>query len=132
MIRLAVLGLSLEANTFSTKKTTMEGMQRRRAIHWRDGVAAQYLGSTATLAGFLDPDIRSGVEIVPLVSYRAGAAGEFTAECLDGATSQMVEMLREAEPIDGVLLSLHGAAVSENAEFADAEIASRIRAAVGP
>lgn len=132
MARLAVLGLSLEANTFSTVKCTVEGMVDGGGIHRADEMTAHYLGSTATLAGFLDPDLPPGVELVPLVSYRAGARGEFTAAAFEEATADMAESLRRAGPLDGVLLSLHGAAVAQNVEHADAEAAARMRSVVGP
>lgn len=132
MARVAVLGLSLEANTFSTVKSTMERMTAEGGIHRGGEIAAHHLGSTSTLAGFLDPDLPPEVELVPLVSYRAGALGEFTENTFEEATADMAESLRRAGPFDGVLLSLHGAAVAENAEHADAEAAARMRAVVGP
>jgi microcystin degradation protein MlrC len=130
--RVAVLGLTLEANTFSTVKATMEGMQREGGVHRGAAIADHYLGSTATLAGFLDPDVPDGVELVPLVSYRAGALGQFTADAFDDATADMAAELRARGPFDAVLLALHGAAVAENAEHADAQAAERMRAVVGP
>ncbi len=132
MPRLAVLGLTLEANTFSTIKATMDRMYAEGGVHLGSEIADHYLGSTATLAGFLDPGVPADVDLVPLVSYRAGALGEFTAETFDRATADMATRLAAEGPFDGVLLALHGAAVSENAEHADAEAAERMRAVVGP
>lgn len=132
MKRIAVLGISLEANTFSTVSATMSRMAAEDAIHRGQGIVDQYIGSTAILAGFLDPDIPDGVEMVPLVNFRAGAVGAFDAETFDAALADMTQALRDSGPFDGVLLALHGAAVAENAEYADAETARRVRAEVGP
>ena len=132
MSRLAVLGLMLEANTFSTVQATMERMRAEGGVHRGAEMAEHYLGSAATLAGFLDPDVPDGVDLVPLVSYRAGALGAFTGDTFDRATADMAAMLAGGGRFDAVLLALHGAAVAENAEHADAEAAERIRAAVGP
>jgi microcystin degradation protein MlrC len=129
---MAVLGLSLEANTFSTVASTIERMRSEGGVHRGAEIAEHYLGSTATLAGFLDPDLPDGVDLVPLVSYRAGALGEFTADTFDRATADMAAALRDQGPFDAGLLALHGAAVAENAEHADAEAAERMRAVVGP
>lgn len=132
MRRLAVLELTLEANTFSTRKTTFASMADDGGIVRGQEIAERYTGSTATVAGFIDPDVPADVEIVPLVAFHGGANGEFTAAAYDQATSEMLTALRNNGPFDAVLLSLHGAAVAENAENADAETAARVRAVVGP
>lgn len=130
--RVAVLGLSLEANTFSTVNATMERMESERAIHRGTDMVRHYGDSTATLAGFLDPDLPADVELVPLVSFRAGARGAFTADTFDRATAAMASALSDDGPFDAVLLALHGAAVAEHVADADAEAAARMRAVVGP
>lgn len=132
MPRLAVLELTLEANTFSTRKTTIASMGDDGGIVRGQEIVEQYTGSTATVAGFIDPHVPADVEIMPLVGFRGGANGEFTAAAYDEATSEMLTALRDNGPFDAVLLSLHGAAVAENAENADVETAARVRAAVGP
>jgi microcystin degradation protein MlrC len=43
----------------------------------------------------------------------------------------LVRELRDAGPVDGVLLELHGAMVAENAQDGDAEILRRVREVVG-
>lgn len=132
MTRLAVLGLSLEANTFSTVKATVARMTADRGIHRGSELVAEYGESTATFGGFLDPDVPAGVELIPLVGYQAGALGEFTAETFDQAVGDMVAELQANGPFDGVLLVLHGAAVAENHRDADAEVAAQVRGAIGP
>lgn len=132
MPRLAVLELTLEANTFSTRKTTIASMDADGGIVRGQEMTERYAGSTATAAGFLDPQAGPDVEIVPLAGFRGGANGEFTAAAYDEATGELVTALRNDGPFDAVLLSLHGAAVAENAENADLETAARVRAAVGP
>ncbi|MGB6455798.1 MAG: M81 family metallopeptidase [Streptosporangiaceae bacterium] len=129
---MAVLELTLEANTFSTRKTTIASMNDDEGILRGQELVERYSGSSATVAGFLDPDIPADVEIVPLVGYRGGANGEFTAAAYDEATKGMLTALRNNGPFDAVLLSLHGAAVAENAENADLETVVRVRAAIGP
>lgn len=132
MFRIAVLELFLEANTFSTSKTTITSMAREGGILRGQTLIERYLGSTAPLAGFLDPDLPDGIDLVPLAAYRGEAAGEFTASTFETATAGMVDVLIEQGPFDAVLMSLHGAAVAENTECADAAVAVRVRATVGP
>jgi microcystin degradation protein MlrC len=58
--------------------------------------------------------------------------GPIGADAFDWLVGEMVELLRAKGPWDGVLLNLHGAAVADNYLDADAEIAARVRAVVGP
>lgn len=132
MPRLAVLQLALEANTFSTQKTTIEWMAAGGGIHHGQEMVEVYGQSNATLAGYLDPNVPEDVQIVPLVGYRSGANGEFTAETFDRATAEMVSQIEDNGPFDGVLLSLHGGGAAEGIERMEAETAKRVRAAVGP
>lgn len=132
MPRLAVLQLTLEANTFSTQKTTIATMQAAGGIHHGQDLVEIYGASNATLAGYLDPNVPEDVEIVPLVGYSGGANGEFTAATFDEATAAMMSAIRDNGPFDAVLLSLHGAGVAENAEHSEAETARRVRSIVGP
>lgn len=132
MRRLAVLGVSLEANTFSSVKTTEELIRADGGFHAGAEMVAQYEDSTATLGGFLDPEVPDDVELVPLVGFASGARGEFTAGAFDSIVGQLLAALADGGPFDGVLLDLHGAAVAENHPDADAEVASRVRDAVGP
>lgn len=132
MSRLAVLGLSLEANTFATRRTTIESMAAAGGITRGQEMVERFVGSTATLAGFLDPDVGDDVQLVPLINYQAQAGGQFSAAAYDEATAEMLRLLQEQGPFDAVLLSLHGAGVAENAEHAESETSSRVRAVVGP
>lgn len=132
MSRLAVLGLSLEANTFATYRTTIESMAAAGEITRGQQMVERFGDSTSTLGGFLDPEVPSDVELVPLIYYDARPGGQFAAATYDEATQTMVALLHEQGPFDAVLLALHGAAVAENVEQADNQTASLVRRAVGP
>src|SRR5205807_7849553 len=45
---------------------------------------------------------------------------------------EMIDALRGAMPVDGLLVALHGATVAENFPDADGEMAARLRHALGP
>jgi len=54
-----------------------------------------------------------------------------TAEAFESLCGQIVELLAEGKPLDGVMLALHGAMVSEKFADADGEIVRRLREALG-
>ncbi|HZO33373.1 MAG TPA: M81 family metallopeptidase, partial [Chloroflexota bacterium] len=75
---------------------------------------------------------RLGVEIVPLLFANTGPIGTITRDAFDRIVGEMMALLRERGPWDGVLMAQHGAAVSEEYPDADGEIVRRAREVVGP
>jgi microcystin degradation protein MlrC len=57
--------------------------------------------------------------------------GTIKAEAFERIAGELLAVLKSALPLDGLLLALHGATVSENFPDADGEILSRARALVG-
>ena len=76
-----------------------------------------------------------GVELVGLLSPRnavGGSSGSWiTKEAFDKYTGGIVKDLEEQGPFDGVFLALHGAMAVTGVPRPEAEIARRVRAAVG-
>lgn len=76
-----------------------------------------------------------GVELVGLLSPRdavGGSSGSWiTTEAFDKYTGGIVRDLEEQGPFDGVFLALHGAMAVTGVPRPEAEIARRVRAAVG-
>lgn len=128
-MRLAALGLSHEANTFSSipvdrtviEAATLRG-ERIRAVHG---------SARTTMAGFLsvaDDD----VEVVPLAHCTLVPSGAITADALELIADELVAALAGAGPFDGVLAALHGAAVAEGCPDVDGYLLHRFRQVVGP
>lgn len=126
-IRLAVLGLSHETNTFSTEPYTLA----EHGTGLRGGeILAAHEGTPSTYGGFVtDP---GELEIVPLVAAGTTPCGPLSRADLDAQLDLMAQLLTEQGPFDGVLLSVHGAFVAEEVHDADAAVAARVRQAVGP
>ncbi len=76
-----------------------------------------------------------GVELVGLMSPRGAVGGSsgswITAEAFDKYTGGIVKDLEEKGPFDGVFLALHGAMAVTGVPRPEAEIARRVRRAVG-
>ena len=113
-MRFAMLGVSHETNTFSSRPTTYAHFERSGILRG-DEIRRRYRESQATLAGFFDAGDRLGVEVVPLVFAITEPMGTITADAFDRIVGEMLERLRTGGPWDGVLLGQHGAAVSERA-----------------
>ncbi|HEX7126973.1 MAG TPA: M81 family metallopeptidase [Thermodesulfobacteriota bacterium] len=130
-MRLAVLGLHHETNTFAPTATTCEDFARAGILRGGEVVRA-YRDSHATLAGFFDAAERHGADCVPLLYTTTEPSGTITADAFDRIVGEMLDRLASGGPWDGVLLAQHGAAVAEGYPDADGEIAARVREVVGP
>ena len=113
-MRIAIGGISHETNTFSPLKTDL-ALFERRGVHSSEALLPAFAGTKTILGGFIDGARSEGFEAVPTMLAEAAPSGTVTTEAFDRLTSLLIDGLREAGPIDGVLLELHGAMVAENA-----------------
>jgi microcystin degradation protein MlrC len=128
--RLALLGMNHEANTFSPHvidRARWEIFGTRRG----EDLVAHYGQSRSTVAGYLAAGKWDDVQVVPLAFTQFTPAGQITAEVFDEIVGELLQLLRDNGPFDGVLLALHGAAVSEEFPDADGRIARLVRETVG-
>jgi microcystin degradation protein MlrC len=90
-------------------------------------------GTRTELGGVLDAARERGIELVPLLMAKASSsAGVLLDGVFSAILGELVERLRQAGPVDGVLLVLHGAMVAERYDDATGEILRAVRAAIGP
>ena len=57
--------------------------------------------------------------------------GPVTTEAFENLVGRIIEQLKAAPKLDGILLALHGAMVAEEYPQADGEVARRVREAMG-
>lgn len=131
-MKIATLGISHEANTFSTVPASLEQWERAGILEGQ-AITDQYATAQATISGFLElASVEPGVEVVPLVFGRITPMGAITAHAFEVLVSRMLDALSAQGPWDAVLLAQHGAAVSEQFPDADGEVTRRVRELVGP
>jgi microcystin degradation protein MlrC len=133
-MRIAIGGISHESSTFSTVPTTLQHFRERG---WYEGeeLLQTFNGTKSALGGFIDAARDAAYEVVPTMTASAVPAGPVTAEATETLTRRLAELIREAhteQPLDGVLLALHGAMVSELDDDGESYILRAVRAVVGP
>lgn len=112
---------------------TVEDWTRIRPPDTGDAV----LTAGSYIRGFTDSAREySGIELIGLTSpvgvYGGSSRAWSTEETFDHFMDLMLADLREAMPVDGVYLALHGAMAVRNVPRPEAEIARRFREVVGP
>ncbi len=130
-MRLALLGYYHETNTFSATPTDYAQFDRNGILHGAE-IVREHREAQSTITGYLDVGEEPGVEVVPLYFTTTGPLGIISADAFERISAECLQLLTDHGPWDGILLVLHGAAVSEQFHDADGEFAARVRALVGP
>ena len=126
-MRVGIVGLSHESNTFSSLRTTIDNFEVWEGPRIFDAFKSTY----HEIAGFIKGSTEYGFEAVPLLAARATPSGPVVREAYESLLERILEKIGAAGRLDGVLVALHGAMVAEGFEHADAETVGRIRRAVG-
>ena len=135
MARIAVGGFQHETNVFAPYRTGYEDFVRAdewpplsRGVQMLDRVRGLHL----PVAGAIQRLRALGHEIVPLLWCSATPAAHVSEQAFERISAMLLETLRDALPIDGVLLDLHGAMVCAHVDDGDGELLRRVRSIVGP
>ena len=121
-------GVSHETNTFSTVPTGLDNF-RRGTLLTANEIPGARRGTHSALGATFEAADKFGWTLLHPVSASANPSGKVT----DEAYEKLVGMLIDgADGIDGALLHLHGAMVSESYEDGEGELLRRLRAKVGP
>ena len=73
----------------------------------------------------------SGCYIAPLLNASTCPGGYLTASCYGTLKGELLRRLRDALPVDGVLLLLHGAAAAEGLDDLEGDLIAAVRECVG-
>jgi len=130
-MRIAALGVLHETNTFQRVPSTYESFQRFEMLRG-DEIARYHRTASSSLTGYFEGAERFGFDLVPLFFTTTGPTGWVTRDAFDRITGEMVDLLHEHGPWDGVLLCQHGGGAAEEFPDLDGEVARRVREAVGP
>jgi microcystin degradation protein MlrC len=126
-LRVAIGRISHETNTFSAVKTRLEDYNPRYGREIFD----VYEGTRTELGGFIKVLRGMGAEIVPTIAASATPSGPIDREDFELMVEKILDGIREAGGVDGVLLSLHGAMVAEETPEAEGTILRAVRGLVG-
>lgn len=124
--RIAIASLMQESNSFSPLKTTVETFASYYLLRG-DEMLTGYGDARTEVPGFFNILAEAQAEPVPLLAAYAAASGTVTRQAFDVLVGEMEERLRAVDPVDGLLLALHGALVVEDQPDGDGEAIQRLR-----
>ena len=136
VLRLAAAGFQHETNSFAARPADLSSFERDDSwpgLRRGSDVPTALAGLNIPLAGFLsaagdDPE----VEILPVLWASAEPCGPVTTQAFERIAGMILHELREAAPLDGLYLDLHGAMIAEGHLDGEGEILRRVRAEIGP
>jgi microcystin degradation protein MlrC len=125
--RIAYGGIMHESNSFKPAMTPLSEFH----VYRGEEIPREFANGNGELAGYIEGAGKFGLDLVPTLFAEATPAGPVTADALDKLTAELITRVRAAGRLDGLLLALHGAMVTEKYPHGDAEIVRRLREAVG-
>ncbi len=128
--RIAVGGLLHETHTFAPTPTTLDDF--RATWHAGPNLLTNLRGTQTGVGGMIDGLEDRDWEPIPTFYAAALPAGTVTESAYKVLKAEMCARTQAALPLDGVLLHLHGAMVSETTLDAETDITEAIRTIVGP
>ena len=121
-----------ESNTYSKHISDFAWFQKRC---WKigDEVLERFRGVRTEFGGFIDAfsEYRN-IELVPILAAEATPSGPVSSDVAQRVQKMICKALADAPQVDGILLSLHGAMVTESSEDGEGDLVEAIRSVVGP
>ncbi len=131
-MRLFTATLATETNTFSPMPTSLESY--REGVFLRPGEHPTDAPRMCTAPLFVGRKRaqQEGFELIEGSCFAASPAGTTNRADYETMRDEILEQLKAALPVDGLLLGLHGAMVAHGYDDVEGDIIERARAIVGP
>ena len=119
-----------ETNTFSRVPTDM-AVIRRRDYHLENEIPEAFRGTRSAFGATFEAADKLGWTLVHPVSANPNPSGTVTDDAFETIAGMILDAVDAKGPIDGALLHLHGAMVSQSYEDAEGEFLARLRRRLG-
>lgn len=130
-MRVAIGGIVHETNTFSNIRTTLDLFRQFEGQAMLDALT----GTKSGIGGFIDIAARERLTVVPTLYANATPSGFVAREAIEEMEQRLLDGIAAVQAsgdLDGVLLSLHGAMVTEVDDDGEGHLIHRVRELVGP
>ncbi len=131
-MRLFAATIATETNTFSPLPTSIEAY--RESVFFRPGEHPDDAPRMCTAPLFVARKRAraEGFELIEGSCFAASPAGTTNRADYETMRDEILDQLKAAMPVDGILFGLHGAMVAHGYDDVEGDILERARAIVGP
>ncbi|WP_273793704.1 M81 family metallopeptidase [Brucella anthropi] len=128
--RVAIIEFINESNTFTQNRTSMSDF---RASHFfiGDEIPANFRDTGSEIGGAIKVADEKGWTPVYLTAAHAEPNGPVLESARKEITGECLRRLKEAGPVDGIFVALHGAMVTETDQDGDCQFLREIRSVIG-
>lgn len=128
--RVLVAEFTHESNMFVSGLTDRAAFADRLAV-FGPAVLDELQDTNSELGGYLDVMSAAGADIVPAMAVSATPGPVIEREAFEYYWDKLANAIRDADPLDGIGLALHGAMALEDHHDGDGLILERVRELVG-
>lgn len=129
--RIAIVGIYHESNTFVDSPTTMIDFEKGYLLRG-EAIRAEYAAAHHEVGGMIEVIDQAGMEAIPVFFASATPGGTIEADTFNALLDELLERLDAVLPIDGCLVSPHGAGVTEEHRDMDGYWLQKVREKLGP
>ncbi|MFD2738884.1 M81 family metallopeptidase [Sulfitobacter aestuarii] len=133
--RVALAGFLHETNTFAPTPATYEAFCQGGGyvpMTRGAGMFEAFRNVNLGMSGALRIAAECGWQAVPVLWAGAIPSAHVSRDAFERIASEIIAGIRDAGPLDGVFLDLHGAMVAEHFDDGEGELLRRVRTVVGP
>lgn len=128
--RVLIAEFKHETNTFNKELTGFESYKKRH-VKYGDEIISFFTGTKTEVGGFIDIARKEGITLIPSIAANACPGGKVKMEVFHHVKDNIVKTYMENQPIDAILLALHGAMVLEDYPDGEGELLEGLRKIVG-
>lgn len=121
-----------ETNRYCPGITDMEIYTQRNAVFGETAVRERFAGAKNEMTGFMDYFCeRTDYRVVPVLAMNAAPGGVVDQKVWELVRDKLLEAIGKEDKVDGLLLCLHGAMVTQLYEDGEGELLEILRQRVG-
>ena len=128
--RIAIGGIWHETNTFASDVTRYSDFESYQFASEHELIDL-YSNTNTELGGMISESRKVKFDLAPTLFAAAVSSGIIEQDSFLRLVDELTGLIRKSLPLDGIALSLHGAAAAEHFDDADAYILERVRQVVG-
>jgi microcystin degradation protein MlrC len=130
--RIAIGGLWHETNTFAPDRTRLEDFERFQ-LKRGEAVIRDHSKTGTELGGVITAAAREPQPplLLPLLFAAAVPSGTVEARAFEFLLDELIDEVRRQQPVDGVVLVLHGAMVADRHPDPEGELVHLVRSEIG-
>ena len=129
-MRIALAGIYQESHSSSPAPAALAQFEAGYLL-FGEAIPEALAGLNHEVGGALEA--AKGHEVIPLAYASAGSSGQpIRSEAYETLSGEILSRLEKALPVDGVLMAMHGAMVSERCDDATGHLLAEVRQIVGP